>query len=265
MSDRKLVLTRPLVVFDLETTGLDPRRDRIVEISCVKLFPDGKRDVRTRRLNPEMPISPQATAVHGITDDDVKNEKTFAQVAKSLFEFLSDCDLSGFNVERFDLPLLVREFASVSIKFPPTPASVIDVWRIYMTKEPRDLSAAYRYYCHQDLANAHAAEADAVATADILSAQVARYDDLPDTVASLHEFCHPVHPDWLDPDGKVVWRDGEAVLAFGKHRDKSLRRMAGEEPEYLKWIAGSDFSDEVKRLAQAALRGEFPTPTAAGP
>ncbi len=262
MTARALEITRPLVVFDLETTGLDPQRDRIIEISCVKLLPDGRREVRTRRLNPQMPIAPEAIKIHGITDAELKDEPTFAQLAKGLFEFLDGCDLAGFNIERFDLPLLVREFRDAGRTFPSQPVAVIDAWRIFLSKEPRDLGAAARFYLGHEIEHAHSAEADAVATADILAAQVARYADVPNTVGGLHDFCHPVHPDWLDPDGKIVWRAGEATIAFGKHRDKSLRRMAQEEPDYLKWIAGADFSEEVRRLCREALKGQFPAPAA---
>ncbi|MBI3178927.1 MAG: 3'-5' exonuclease, partial [Deltaproteobacteria bacterium] len=258
MAERSLKLTRPLVVFDLETTGLDVERDRIVEISCVKLMPAGDRQVRTRRLNPGLPIAASATEVHGISDADVKDEPTFAKVARSLYEFLSGADLAGFNIEHFDLPLLVAEFARVGLVFPSAPASVIDAWRIFLMKEPRDLSAAFRFYCGKDLDHAHAAEADAMAAADVLAAQIRRYGDLPETPPELHEACHPIHPDWLDPEGKIVWRDNDAVFAFGRYRDRPLRTLAAESPDYLRWVSGANFSPEVRRIAEAALRGEFP-------
>jgi DNA polymerase-3 subunit epsilon len=258
MPDKELKLSRPLVVFDLETTGLDVSSDRIVEISCVKIAVDGTRDVRTRRINPTIPISAAATQVHGITDEDIAGEPTFAQLARGLFEFLDGCDLSGFNVEQFDLPLLVREFNRVGMTFPRNPVFVIDSWKIFLLKEPRDLGAAYRCYCGKELVNAHSAEADTVAAADILLAQVARYDDAPADIEGLYAFTHPVHPDWLDPDGRIVWQGGEAALGFGKHRGLSLRRMAQQEPEYLRWIAAANFSDEVVRIVRAALVGDFP-------
>jgi DNA polymerase III subunit epsilon len=260
MTDRKLVLKRPLVVFDLETTGRDVVKDRIVEISAVKLLPNGERELKTRRLNPEMPIAPDATAVHGITNAEVANEPTFVKVAKSLFEFLKDCDLSGFNVERFDLPMLKREFQRAGLEFPPSPIAVIDTWRIFMNREPRNLTAAYKHYCGKELENAHAAEADAVAAADILEAQVARYGDLPMDVNDLHDYCHQ---DWVDPDGRIVWRGENAVLGFGKHRDRSLRQLVAENPDYLDWMVNKgDFSEDVKRIIRAAMRGQFPEPPA---
>ena len=256
----ELQLSRPLVVFDLETTGLDVKNDRIVEISCVKLNPDGSREVKTRRINPLIPISPQATAVHGITNEDVRSEPSFRQIYKGLLAFLDGCDLSGFNVEGFDLPLLVEEFGRVGVAFPRQPVYVIDSWRIFLAMEPRDLTAALRFYCARNLTAAHSAEADAVAAADVLLAQVARYDELPATADALHEFCHPVHPDWLDPDGRLVWRAGEACIGFGKHREKSLRRLVQEDPDYLFWIVEAEFSDQVKATVRDALRGIFPRP-----
>jgi len=257
MTPRKLKLTRPLVVFDLETTGRDVVKDRVVEISAVKLLPNGERELKTRRMNPEMPISPEATAVHGIHDEDVAHEPTFKALAKSLLEFLKGCDLSGFNVERFDLPMLKREFARAGVEFPAAPIAVIDTWRIFLNREPRNLTAAYKHYCDKSLENAHTAEADAVAAADVLEAQVARYEDLPTDVQQLHDYCHQ---DWVDPDGRIIWRGEDAVLGFGKHRDRSLRQLAAENPDYLDWMLNKgDFSDDVKKIVRAALQGKFPT------
>ena len=266
MTDRKLELKRPLLVFDLETTGLDVAKDRIVEISCVKITPDGNREVRTRRLNPGIPISPQATAVHGITDADVAAEPSFTKVARSLFELLDGCDLSGYNIEHFDLPMLVREFERAGLKFPKSPVSVIDTYKVFIAQEPRDLGSAYRFYCGGKLDHAHSAEADAMAAAEILTAQINRYDDLPTNIADLHEFCHPQHPDWIDPDGKILWKGDEAVLGFGKYRDHPLREICDNDREYLEWVAfRGDFSEEVKRIARAALKGEFPSPSTSAP
>ncbi len=257
-------LDRPLVSLDLETTGLDATNDRIVEISCVKIHPDGSREVRTRRLNPGMPISPQATAVHGISDADIAEEPTFVQVGRSLLSFLEGCDITGFNVEQFDLPMLVHEFRRAGLEYPSQPVRVVDSWRIFLAKEPRDLTAAYRFYCGKTLENAHSAEADAQAAADILLAQVQRYDDVPDSIDALHELCHPQHPDWLDPDGRIVWRGEEAVLGFGKYRDRPLKALVREAPDYLRWMCGANFSQEVASIIKAALNGDFPQPRAAG-
>jgi DNA polymerase-3 subunit epsilon len=258
MTDRTLQLERPIVSIDLETTGLDSSKDRIVEVSCVKLDRGGTRDVRTRRVNPGIPISAEATAVHGISDADVASEPTFGQLAKNLLAILDGCDLTGFNLEHFDLPMLQREFQRVGLQFPSGPVRVVDTRRIFMLKEPRDLRGAYRHYCDRELVGAHSAEADAVAAADILLAQVERYADLPTSISGLHDFCHPQHPDWIDPEGKVVWKGENPVLAFGKHRDRPLQALASEVPDYLRWVAGSNFSTEVVAIVKSALRGEFP-------
>lgn len=258
MAERLIMLERPLVALDLETTGLDSANDRIVEVSCVKIGLDGRREVRTRRVNPGIPIAPEATAVHGISDADVANESTFAQIARGLLAFLSGCDVTGFNVEHFDLPMLQREFQRVGITFPDAPMRVIDSWRIYLSKEPRDLRSAYRFYCGRELERAHSAEADALAAADILAAQVQRYPDLPADIADLHEYCHPHSPDWVDPDGRLVWKGDKVVLGFGKHRDRSLEVLAAEAPDYLRWMANANFSAEVVAVITAALKGEFP-------
>ncbi len=263
MGERIFRLERPLVSLDLETTGLDLSNDRIVEISCVKLHPDGRREAKTRRVNPGMPISSSAVAVHGISDADVANEPRFEQLAKSLLAFINGCDLTGFNVEHFDLPLLQREFQRAGITYPAEPVRVIDSWRIFLSKEPRDLGAAYRFYCGKTLERAHSAEADALAAADILMAQLQRYDDLPLSVGELHDYCHPTHPDWIDPDGRIVWLGDEAVLGFGKHKHRPLRVMADQEPDYLRWMAQANFSSVVGDIVRAALRGEFPCKPAA--
>lgn len=256
----KLKLERALVTFDLETTGLDIETDRIVEISCVKTDVTGERTVWTRRVNPEQPIAPDATRVHGIRDADVADCPTFHDLAQSFHTFLSGCDLSGFNVERFDLPLLVREFARVGLKFPESGTRIIDSWRIFLRKEPRDLTAAYKLYCGKELEGAHSAEADAMAAADVLLAQIERYEDLPATVSALDEFCHPVQPNAVDRDGKLVWVDSVAVLNFGKHKGQPLQQIAAENPDYLRWICGARFSEQVIDICRRALEGEFPVP-----
>ncbi len=258
-----LQLQRPLLAFDLETTGLDVENDRIVEICCIKLFLDNTRDLQTFRINPGKPIAPAATEVHGISDADVANEPTFAALAPQLFSLFSECDFTGYNIERFDLPLLTREFARVGMVLQSSTAQVVDAFTIFQRKEPRDLATAYRFYCGKVLDRAHSAEADASAALDILLAQVQRYDDLARDAAGLHKFCHAKKPDWLDPAGKIVWRNDHAVLSFGKHKNRPLEQLASEDPDYLKWIATADFSQEVISIARAALEGEFPSRGAA--
>ncbi len=252
---KRLELTRPLVSFDLETTGLEPKNDRIVEICCVKLMLDGERITKTRRLNPTIPIGEAAAAVHGISDADVADAPTFVQVAKSLFSFMRGCDLTGFNLTHFDLPMLRAEFKRADLVFPEPDdkVRVMDSHRIYVAKEPRNLSAAYAYYCQRELLNAHSAEADALAAIDILLAQVARYEDLPTDVAGLDEFCHPGRADWIDDDGRLYKKEGKVAIGFGKYRHRLLAEVVSENREYVEWIARADFGPDVVRVVREAL------------
>ncbi len=255
---KNLRLDRPLVVFDLETTGVDPATDRIVEISCLRLAPDGGREIRTRRLNPERAIPPGATAVHGITDADVRDEPTFRQIARSLLDWIDRADLAGFNIARFDVPLLDREFRDCGLDFGLSERRVLDAMVVFHRKEPRDLSAAVRFYLGREHEAAHSAQADVDVTAELIDAQLARYEDLPRSVEALDAWVRGGRSDGVDSRGKFVWREGEAVFAFGKHQGASLRQVAAEAPGYLQWIVGSDFPDDAKAIVAAALRGEFP-------
>ena len=263
----RLALARPLVFIDLETTGVDPRTDRIIEISLMKVFPPGPDGaapepvVRTRRVNPGMPIPPGATAVHHISDDDVAGEPHFEQLAKALFDLLADCDFAGFGVRRFDLPLLVAEFKRAGLAFDPAGRHVIDGKDIFHMKEPRTLAAAYALYCGGELQSAHSAEADMLASRDVIVGQLDRYDDLPATVEELARVGAPAaDPDAVDAEGKLKWIAGEACLNFGKGRGKSLRELAenADGRGLLTWILGKDFSPEVKGIVRAALDGRFP-------
>jgi len=260
MTERNLELIRPLISFDLETTGLDIQKDRIIEISCVKIHPGGQKEILTHRVNPGVPISPEASAVHGITDADVKNEPRFQKLAAEYSAFLEESDLTGFNLERFDLPLLKNEFARCGIDFGTKEVNVIDAQKIFFKKEPRTLTAAYKYYCDKELTDAHSAQADAEATAEILMAQIQRYDDLPTNMEELHEYCHPAHPNWIDPEGKIVWKKGQATINFGRHTGTPLEQLARDDRGYLQWVLKKDFSSEVMTICEAALRGEFPEP-----
>lgn len=256
---KRLALERPLVFFDLETTGTDPQQDRIVEISVLRIAPDGTREIRTRRLNPGRPIPADATAVHGIRDEDVRDEPSFGQIARSLLEFLGDADLAGFNVRRFDVPLLDREFRDCGQDLGLAGRRVLDAMTIFHRKEPRHLAAAVRFYLGRDHEGAHGAQADTEAAAEVFEAQLARYDDLPSGVAALEAWCEGASPDRVDRSGKFTWKEGEATFAFGKHKGRSLRQVAAEAPDYLEWILGTnDFPADAKELVSNALRGEYP-------
>lgn len=244
-------------MIDLETTGLDVTRDRIVEISVLLIHPDGTRVSKTRRVNPQMPIPEDATRVHGISDADVAGEPHFGQLAAGFLEFLGDADLAGYNIRAFDLPLLVREFERAGKRLALEGRSVVDAMEIFKKKEPRDLAAAFRFYCGKEREDLHAADADVLACAEILEAQLARYPDLPREPAALDALSR--RGDWIDSDGKFAWRGGEPVLNFGKLRGQSLRRVAREERSYLEWMLNGDFPAEAKEIARRALANEFPT------
>ena len=257
---QNLKLRRPLAFIDLESTGTSPFSDRIVEIAILKTNPDGGEDFRCKRVNPGIPIPPEATAIHGITDADVASEPTFAAYARSLSGFLADCDIAGFNVSGFDLPMLEAEFRRAGVPFSREGRAVIDAMEIFHQKEPRDLAAAVRLYCGREFPEAHSSEDDVRATADVLRAQLGRYSDLPRDVESLGDLCNPANPDWIDPDGKFSWVGGAAVITFGRHKGETLQDLAAAEPDYLEWLLGQDFSPQVMEIVSDALNGRFPTP-----
>ena len=259
---QRLVLERPLCIFDLETTGLDLREDRIVEVSLVKIAPDYSRQVKTWRINPERPIPKRASDVHHIYDEDVRDAPIFSDLASSIMEFIGDSDLGGFNVDRFDIPILRRELNTCGHTFPAPGARVVDSQQIFFKCEPRHLQAAYRFYCDATLDNAHSAEADAMATADILLAQVNRYTDLSNDIEGLSRFCAPRKStaEGIDPAGKIGWKGDVAVLTFGKHRDRALKDLVEQERGYLEWMQGerASFEPATKAIIRDALGGDLP-------
>ena len=244
----KLNLNRPMVFFDLETTGTNISTDRIVEISVVKVMPDGEQIVRTRRINPEMPIPADATAVHHITDEDVKDCPSFRQVAKSLREFMVGCDFCGFNSNRFDLPLLAEEFlrAGVDVDFFDK-AKYVDVQNIFHKKEERTLVAAYRFYCGKELEAAHSANADTMATYEVLCAQLDKYGDLENSVEFLSEFSS-----WgksADFAGRIGYdNEGKEIFTFGKYKGQRVEDIFAKEPSYYDWMMNGDFPQYTKRV-----------------
>ena len=245
---RHLVLERPLAVVDLETTGVDPRNDRIVEVGVLKVAPDCGPFRYRRLVNPGIPIPPAAQAVHGIADEDVAEKPRFRAIAPRLARLLADADLAGFNIRRFDLPFLAAEFARAGVEFPIGDRAVLDAQRIYHEREPRDLAAAMRFFCGREHADAHGALADAEATAAILDAQLARYADLPRTVAALHASMTDV-----DIGGRFRTEGGRVVFAFGKHLGRPLDEVACRDPGYLSWLLNQDFFDDAKALVGQAL------------
>jgi DNA polymerase-3 subunit epsilon len=243
----QLNLTNPLVFFDLETTGMTISKDRIIEISLLKISPDGKEESKTRRLYPEMPIPPESTKIHGITDADVKDCPTFREVAKSLATLIEGCDLAGFNSNRFDIPLLAEEFLRAGVNIDLNKRKFIDVQTIFHKMEQRTLSAAYKFYCGEDLDNAHSAESDTMATYKVLQAQLDRYPDLPNNVKSLSEFsCFTNNVDFA---GRMIYNENhEEVINFGKHKGRLVTEVLKNDPSYYSWIMNGDFSLNTKQL-----------------
>ena len=251
----KLNLKNPLVFFDVETTGINISRDRIIEISFLKVFPNGDEEVKSRRVNPEMPIPAESTAIHGITDEDVKDSPTFKQIARSLANHLEGCDLAGFNSNRFDVPMLAEEFLRADIDFDMAKRKFIDVQIIFHKKEPRTLEAAYKYYCDKELVDAHSAEADAKATYEVLKSQLQRYPDLVNDVEVLSKEYGSFN-DNVDFAGRFVFNEkGVEVFNFGKHKGKPVSQILQREPSYYAWMMDGDFPLNTKQmLTQIRLR-----------
>lgn len=243
----KLKLKRPIIFFDLETTGVDTSRDRIVEISMVKVMVDGERITKTRRINPQMAIPAASTAIHGITDEDVADCPTFAQVARSLAQFIEGCDFGGFNSNRFDTPVLVEEFLRAGVDIDFKRRNFIDVQNIFHKKEQRTLVAAYKFYCGKDLTDAHSAEADTVATYEVFLAQMERYDDLPEDIEGLAKYSS--HNETADFAGRILIDDkGVEVFGFGKYRGESVEAVFKREPSYYAWMMNGDFPMYTKKV-----------------
>ncbi|MBQ5785855.1 MAG: 3'-5' exonuclease [Alistipes sp.] len=243
----KLNLKRPIVFFDLETTGVDTAKDRIVEISMVKVMPDGEEIIKTRRINPQMHIPEDATAVHGITDEDVKDAPTFAQIAKSLSQFIEGCDFGGFNSNRFDLPMLVEEFLRAGVDVDFKKRKFIDVQNIFHKMEQRTLVAAYKFYCDKELDGAHSAEADTKATYEVLKAQLDRYPELQNDIAALAEFS--TRGETADYAGRIIYNEkGEEVFNFGKYKGMSVSEVFRKEPSYYAWMMNGDFPLYTKKV-----------------
>ena len=242
-----LNLKRPIVFFDLETTGVDTTKDRIIEISMIKVMPNGEEIVKTRRINPMMHIPESATAVHGITDEDVKDAPTFAQIAKSLSQFIEGCDFGGFNSNRFDLPMLVEEFLRANIDVDFKSRKFIDVQNIFHKMEQRTLVAAYKFYCDKELVDAHSAEADTRATYEVLKAQLDRYPELQNDIASLAEFSS--RGEVADFAGRIYYDDkGVEVCGVGKYKGRSVAEIFEMEPSYYSWMMNGDFPLATKKV-----------------
>ncbi len=241
----ELNLKKPIIFFDLETTGTNITTDRIVEISMIKIMPNGEEKERTLRINPEMPIPAEATAVHHISNEDVANCRTFKEVAKDLAQSFVGCDIAGFNSNKFDIPMLDQEFQRVGVKFDFTKPRFIDVQTIFHKKEQRTLVAAYKFYCGKDLTDAHSANADTRATYEVLKAQLDMYDDLPNDMEALSEYSSQNRN--VDLAGRVIYNENrQEVINFGKYKGQLVEDVLKKDIGYYSWIMQGDFPQNTK-------------------
>jgi len=241
----KLQLQRPIAFVDLETTGINISTDRIVEIAIIKIMPDGTRLVKRRLINPQMPIPAASSAIHGITDEMVKDAPTFKQVANEVKQFLEHCDLGGYNSNRFDIPMLVEEFLRIGLDLSCEKRKMVDVQKVFHMMEQRTLGAAYKFYCNKVLEDAHSAEVDALATWEILEAQIERYAHIGDTVESILKFTG--EDDIVDFARRFVKVDGVETFNFGKHKGKPVVEVLKAEPQYYDWMMKGDFCLHTKQ------------------
>ena len=252
-----LKLHKPLCIFDLETTGTNIGKDRIVEICILKVNPDTSRESKTWLINPEMPIPVEASAVHGIYDKDVENAPTFKEAAPKIMEMLSGADLGGFNSNRFDVPLLAEELLRAGIDFDLSKFKLIDAQVIFHKMEPRNLTAAYKFYCGKDLEGAHSAEADTLATFEVIDAQVGKYEELPKDINGLSEFSF--HNKFADLAGFIAFNENkEEIFTFGKYKGQSVKEVFQKDIGYFGWIQNADFPLYTKKVLTAIqLRSKF--------
>lgn len=246
----ELKLHRPICFFDLETTGVEVAKDRIVEISIFKVYPNGNKESKTWLVNPEMKIPFQVSQIHGITDEKVANEPTFKELSSQVYAMIKDSDLAGFNSDRFDIPLLAEELLRAGVDFDMKNRVSVDVQTIFHKMEERTLSAAYKFYCGQSLENAHSAEADTMATYEILKAQLDRYSDLHNDMKLLSEFT--TRKKSVDFAGFIALNDkGQEIFTFGKHKGALVEKVLDEEPGYFGWIQNADFPLYTKKVLTA--------------
>ncbi|NBC84386.1 MAG: 3'-5' exonuclease [Bacteroidetes bacterium] len=254
----KLNLKNPIVFFDLETTGINIAADRIVEISYLKVHPNGDEESKTIKVNPTIPIPEKTTAIHGISDEDVKDSPTFQELARSLANDFEGCDFAGYNSNKFDIPLLVEEFLRAEVDIDLKKRKFVDVQVIFLKKEPRTLSAAYKFYCDKNLDNAHSAEADTYATYEVLQSQLDKYTDLENNIDQLSEFSS--HNKTADFAGRIIYDDKDReIFNFGKYKGKLVETVLEKDPGYYGWMMNGDFPLYTKKvLTNIKLRKAFP-------
>ena len=259
-------LTKPVVVLDLETTGVWVEKDRIIEIGMIKCLLDGTRQTFIHRINPGILIPAAVVDLTGISNEAVAGERPFKDIAASVLEFIGDADFAGFNVERFDLPLLEGEIFDAGLRLEWRHRTVYDAQKIYHIHEKRDLTAAYRFFCGKDLANAHSALGDAAATLDILDAQITKYGGGNEYIESLIDFKYEPMSSYFDAERKFRWWNGELYPAFGKYaRRHSIREIVQRDAAYVQYLLTTDFDEKVKNMLQEALAGKYPEPAAERP
>ena len=255
-----ITLDRPLIVFDIESTGINARTDRIIELAAIRVEPNGTETPGYWLLNPGVPIPEETTAIHGITNEAVRNCPRFSDKALEILVFFGESDLAGFNAGRFDIPMLQEEFARAGITFDPDRRRLLDAQRIYHTKEPRDLTAALKFYCGVEHTDAHGAEADVRATLNVLLGQFERYPDLPRDMDTLDRTFNQLDPFNADRAGRLRWVDGEVTINFGKKKGTKLRDLATQDPGFLRWITRNDFPMDTRQICENAINGIFPPP-----
>lgn len=249
-----LNLKKNLCIFDIEATGLDVSQDRIVEISILKVTPEGEETELTLRINPEMEISEESISIHGITQEDIKNSPTFKEVAKQIADFIGDADLAGYNSNKFDIPMLAEEFLRVDYHFDMRSRKFIDVQNIFHKMEQRTLAAAYKFYCEKDLENAHSAFADVKATYEVFKAQLKKYDELENDINFLADFSQNNKYKIVDFAGRIAKNNkGKLIYNFGKHKGKTVEEVDKVEPGYYGWMMNSNFPRYTKLVLKEEM------------
>lgn len=252
-------LDRPLVIFDIESTGTGIRTDRIVELAALRIEPDGTRTAKCWLVNPGMPIPKEATEIHRITDDDVKNCPTFEMIALEIELFFgTDYDLAGYNAARFDIPILIEEFSRAGIQFRIDARRILDAQKIFHAREPRTLGAALKFYCGKEHVDAHGAEADVLATWEVIQGQLKMYADLPRNMDALDRMFNPADPLSADRAGRLRWQNGELTINFGKKKGEKVKDLVTSDPSFLKWIIKNEFPQDTRKICADALNGIYP-------
>ena len=254
-------LERPIAFFDIESTGTSPRSDRIVELCIIKIMPDKSQQNYVKRFNPGRHIPEETTAIHGISDEDVADCPKFEEDAREVADFIEGCDLGGYNIGRFDIPMLAEEFRRAGVYFESDSRRIVDMQRIFHRKEPRDLSAALKFYCGEEHVDAHGAEGDVIATIKVFEGQLKKYADLPHDIGQLDDFCNPRNPNWVDKTGRLRWDKGNVVINFGKMKDTALKYLIEKDKGYIKWILKSDFPADTRKIVEDAQNGIWPNKT----